>query len=135
MRYGRKRSQANINGYSCGVCRREGREREVFSGGGNGLSVQERDIPRFKTTNIIVMVLSENCNTSKLSSFLCIAEHFLPSQITLLDNLPGLLSRVHYIMDRHNTCTHMHTHWTTDISIPAYTLYAHISYIGIIHYR
>ena len=25
------------------------------SGGGNGLSVQERDIPMYKTTNIIVM--------------------------------------------------------------------------------
>ena len=37
----------------------------MSSGGGNGLSVQERDISRYETTVIIVMVLSENNNTSK----------------------------------------------------------------------
>ena len=33
--------------------------REVGSRGGNGLSVQERDIPRYKTRNTMVMVLSK----------------------------------------------------------------------------
>ena len=41
-------------------------EREVSSGGGNGLYKEERDILRYKTRNIIVIVLSENDNTSKL---------------------------------------------------------------------
>ena len=35
------------------------------SGRGNVLSVQERDIPRYKTTNIIAMVLRENYNAYK----------------------------------------------------------------------
>ena len=62
--------------------------RKVGNRCGNELSVQEIDILRYKTINIIVMVLSENDNTSKFSVFLCFAKHFLPSQTTLLDNQP-----------------------------------------------
>ena len=72
------------------MCRGKGREgvRCAIEVEIDGLSVQERDIPRNKTTNIIVMVFSEDDNTSKLSIFICIAEHFLRSRITRLDNLP-----------------------------------------------
>ena len=84
----RRWSQANMEvaGWLQLRCVRRGRQ--AGSGGGNELSVQEMDIYRYKTANVIVMVLSENQNTSKLSIFLCIAEQFLPSLITLLDNLP-----------------------------------------------
>ena len=77
-----------LAGYSCGMRRGEEREKEMDSGGSNGLYVQKRDISRYKTKNTIVMVLSKNDNTSKLFIFLCIAEHFLPSRTTQLDNLP-----------------------------------------------
>ena len=56
--------------------------RKAGSGDGNGPSVKETDTPRYKITNIIVMVLSKNDNTSKLSIFSCIAEHFLPPRTT-----------------------------------------------------
>ena len=39
--------------------------REMGSGGGNRLSVQEGDIPSYITKNIILTLLSENDNTSK----------------------------------------------------------------------
>ena len=45
-------------------------EMEVGSGGVNRLYVHKRDIPRNKkTTNIIIIVLSENDSTSKWSTF------------------------------------------------------------------
>ena len=50
------------------------------------------------------MVLIENYNTSKVSNFLCIAEHFLPSQTTPFDTAKGILNATlsHY----RNTHTH-----------------------------
>ena len=62
-------------------------ESKVGCGGENGLSVLERDIPKKETTNIIVKILNENYNTSKLSIFLRIAEHFLLSRTTLIDDM------------------------------------------------
>ena len=75
-----------------------------------------------------------------LSSFLSIAEHFLSSRITLLDNLParvtvnGLLNATlaHTFTNKH---TYTNARCTTDIFLPAHTLYTHISYIVIIYYR
>ena len=71
----------------------------------------------YKTTNIIVMVFSENDNTSKLSIYICIAEHFLPSRTTrqltrATDNW------IYWTIDWHTTCAHIHTHCISDISLP-----------------
>lgn len=60
---------------------------EGGSGGVNGLSVNERDI-HIGTTNIIVMVLIENTNSSNYISF-GIAERFSFSSITDITRQPG----------------------------------------------
>ena len=62
-----KRPSSKPSKYSCGACRGEGRE--VGSGAGNGLYVQVRDIFRYKTTNIIVMVLRKKLQYFKMIYF------------------------------------------------------------------
>ena len=42
---------------------------------------------RYKTTNIIEMLLSENDNPSKVYVFFYIAKYFFQSRTTVLDNL------------------------------------------------
>ena len=59
------------------------------SEGGNGLSVHERDIPRYQTKKYhskesTKMIIHQNYLSSS-----SIAKHFLPTLATLLDNQPG----------------------------------------------
>ena len=115
-----------LAGKSCGVCRVEGREGGGQWGGGNGLSVQEIDIPEHRTTNILVIVLSENDNTSKLFIFLCIAEHS-PSNTKNITRQPYCVTAKAMLIATlvHYRCIHAF------LSITAYSVDA---YIGIIDY-
>ena len=105
------------------------------SGGENQLSVYEIDISRNKTTNIIVMVLSENYNTSKLFIYICYCWIF-PSNT---DNITRQQTSATGKVILNATLVHYKSHTYASlhqaISIPAYTLNAHNSYIGIVDYR
>ena len=78
------------------------------------------------------MVLSENYNSSNYLFSFGIAEHF-PS---ITDNITRQPARVTAKWLPNATLQmHAYVRCTTEIFLPAYTLYAHISYIGIIYYR
>ena len=64
--------------------------REVGSSGGNDLSVQERDVPRYKTTNIIAMVLSENDNNlfSFVTTYISLPAYTLFALKSVVTSLP-----------------------------------------------
>ena len=100
------------------------------SGGENGLSEQERDISRYKTTNIIVMVLSENVmHQNYLFSFVLLTISFYHGQHYSTTHRATAKS---ILNDTKAHCMYTHTSSLHHKYLfPAYTLHAHFSYIYI----
>ena len=94
--------------------------------GGNGLKVQERHIPRNKTTNVIVMVLSENDNTLKKKSFVLLNISFPRGQhysTTYPCDCQGYKRYTRGIHICFTAPTHKHTHIHTSCILWTYFIY------------